>query len=58
MKRLIKKQYMEMREPIIKTTPCYPSFNEKNEFTESDEKSYSKMINDHTMKLIKERENK
>lgn len=56
MKRLIRRSYEDkgedVRNFVIKTTPLYPShpgqFND--EFQESDDKSFSKMINDLSLK--------
>lgn len=63
MKRLIRKSYdrsLDIRDTVLKTTPLYPSFPsqfsnqyENDEFKESDEKSFSKMINDFSLKQQK-----
>lgn len=52
MKRLIRKSYdennLDVRDHVLKTTPCYPSFPDQhkdNGFFESDMKSYQRMMN-------------
>lgn len=62
MKRLIRKksykdQNLDIREQVLMTTPCYPSFPDQHsgQFQESDDKSYSRMMNNHTIQLQKER---
>ena len=67
MKRLIKKSYndvsKDIRDFVIPIAPLYPAFPdqhkskfENNPFQESDEKSYSKMMNDHTLKEMEKKE--
>lgn len=64
MKRLIKKNYSDQdldgRSHILPTSPLYNPLGkgeENSEFAETDNKSYTKMFNENTMKLIDERNN-
>lgn len=58
-KRLIKKSSADVRDTVLKTTPCFPSFpgihDSDGTFQESDAKSYSRMMNQHTIELQKQR---
>lgn len=61
MKRLIKKENMETREYLIPITPIYNPMGKgenESEFSKTDNKSYQKMLNQHTLQLIEEREKK
>lgn len=58
LKRLIKKNGIEVQSPVINISPLYNPLG-KGEPTEfSDEKSYQRMMNQHTMELIDERNKK
>ena len=55
MKRLIKKNSIDVREPLINISPLYNPLGVGEETEFSDEKSYQKIFNENTMKLIDER---
>ncbi|MDF2534320.1 MAG: hypothetical protein K0R18_477 [Bacillales bacterium] len=62
MKRLIANdENPDVRELVLKTTPAYPSFPDQHDdtFKDSDEQSYSKMMNEKTVeRLVKKEEKK
>lgn len=61
MKRLVSKnENLDVREFVLRTTPTYPSFADQHDdtFKESDEKSFSRMMNEETIKRLINKEKK